>query len=255
MPYFLVASGELPKDGGNPTLLYAYGGFQVSMRPSYSGTVGTSWLERGGVYVLANIRGGGEFGPAWHRAALKENRQRAYDDFIAVAEDLVARKVTQPSKLGIMGGSNGGLLVGAAMTQRPDLFGAVVCQVPLLDMKRYSQLLAGASWMDEYGDPSDPVAWEWIKTWSPYHNLREGVDYPRVFFRTSTRDDRVHPGHARKMAAAMLAMGEPVDYWENIEGGHGGAADNKQRAFASALEWTWLAQRLGLDAIEETTGD
>jgi prolyl oligopeptidase len=255
VPYFLVGRADLPRNGKNPTLLYGYGGFQVSQTPGYSATTGTGWLERGGVYVVANIRGGGEFGPDWHRAALKQHRQRAFDDFIAVAEDLIARKITTPEKLGIMGGSNGGLLVGAVMTQRPDLFGAVVCLVPLLDMQRYSLLLAGASWIDEYGDPADPVAWEWIKTWSPYHNLREGVEYPKVLFRTSTRDDRVHPGHARKMAAKMLAAGHDVDYWENIEGGHGGAADNRQRAFASALDWTWLGQQLGLDEVEPAAVD
>lgn len=255
VPYFLVGRADLPRNGKNPTLLYGYGGFQVSQTPGYSATTGAGWLERGGVYVVANIRGGGEFGPDWHRAALKQNRQRAFDDFIAVAEDLIARRITTPEKLGIMGGSNGGLLVGAVMTQRPDLFGAVVCLVPLLDMQRYSLLLAGASWIDEYGDPADPIAWEWIKAWSPYHNLREGVDYPKVLFRTSTRDDRVHPGHARKMAAKMLAAGHDVDYWENIEGGHGGAADNRQRAFASALDWTWLGQQLGLNEVEPAAVD
>ena len=180
------------------------------MQPSYSGTSGSSWVERGGVWVLANIRGGGEFGPAWHQAALKGNRQKAFDDFIAVAEDLIARKITSPEHLGIMGGSNGGLLVGAVFTQRPELFGAVVCQVPLLDMKRYHTLLAGASWMAEYGNPDNPDDWAYIKEWSPYQNVKKDVDYPEVFFYTSTRDDRVHPAHARKMVRKMTDMNKPV---------------------------------------------
>jgi prolyl oligopeptidase len=194
--------------------------------------------------VLANIRGGGEFGPDWHKAAIRENKQRSYDDFIAVAEDLVARKITSPRHLGIEGGSNGGLLMGAMFTQRPDLFGAVVCQVPLLDMRRYHQLLAGASWMAEYGDPDKPDDWAFISRYSPYQNLRAGTTYPRVLFTTSTRDDRVHPGHARKMAARMLAQGHDVLYYENIEGGHGGAADNEQKAHIQALELSYLWQQL-----------
>jgi prolyl oligopeptidase len=252
IPYFLVTRKDAPA-GPRPTLLYGYGGFEVSMTPSYATTMGPAWLEQGGTYVLANIRGGGEFGPAWHQAALREKRHKAFEDFIAVGEDLVARGITEPKRLGIMGGSNGGLLVGAAMTQRPDLFGAVVCQVPLLDMLRYSQLLAGASWIDEYGDPADPKAWDWIKTWSPYQQLKPGTAYPHMLLRTSTRDDRVHPGHARKMAAKLRELGQPVDYWENIEGGHGGAADNRQRAFATALDWTWLAQRLELGKVVTAT--
>jgi prolyl oligopeptidase len=197
------------------------------------------------VLVVANIRGGGEFGPAWHQAAVGEHKQRSYDDFIAVAEDLVRSKVTRPERLGIMGGSNGGLLVGAAMTQRPDLFGAVVCQVPLLDMQRYHRLLAGASWMAEYGDPDQPEQWAWIKQFSPYQNVRTDVRYPRALFTTSTRDDRVHPGHARKMVAKLEALGHPVLYFENIEGGHGGAADNTQRAHLQALEFAYLWAQLG----------
>jgi prolyl oligopeptidase len=203
IPYFQVSRKSLFLDGKNPTLLYGYGGFGVSLLPHYSPSVGAAWLERGGVYVVANIRGGHEFGPIWHYAARKENRQRAYDDFIAVAEDLIARKVTSPKHLGIQGGSNGGLLVGVMFTQRPDLFKAVVCQMPLLDMKRFHKLLAGASWMDEYGDPGKPEEWTYISQYSPYQKVVKDQQYPRVLFMTSTRDDRVHPGHARKMFAKM----------------------------------------------------
>jgi prolyl oligopeptidase len=244
IPYFQVARANLALDGKNPTLLYGYGGFEVSEVPAYSGGVGAAWLEKGGVYVVANIRGGGEFGPRWHKAALKADRHRAYEDFIAVAEDLVQRKVTTAPHLGIRGGSNGGLLMGNMLTMRPDLFGAIVCQVPLLDMRRYHTLLAGASWMGEYGNPDDPKEWEFIRTFSPYHNLKEGVKYPPTFFMTSTRDDRVHPGHARKMTARMLDAKQDVLYYENIEGGHGGAANNKQSAHMNALAYTFLWQRL-----------
>ena len=244
IPYFQVARRGLALDGRNPTLLYGYGGFEVSLLPGYSATVGAGWLEQGGVYVVANIRGGGEFGPRWHKAALKADRHKAYEDFVAVGEDLVRRKLTSTPKLGIQGGSNGGLLMGNMLTLRPDLWGAVVCQVPLLDMRRYHTLLAGASWMGEYGDPDDPQQWEFIKTFSPYHNLKDGVKYPPTLFTTSTRDDRVHPGHARKMAARMLEAGQDVTYYENVEGGHGGAADNKQQAYMSALAYTFLWQRL-----------
>jgi prolyl oligopeptidase len=245
IPYFLVSRTGLAMDGKNPTLLYGYGGFEIPMLPGYSPGLGASWLERGGTYALANIRGGGEFGPRWHEAARKEHRQRAYDDFIAVAEDLHRRKVTSPQHLGIQGGSNGGLLMGVMLTQRPDLFGAVVCQVPLLDMRRYHKLLAGASWMDEYGDPDQPEQWAYLKQFSPYQNVRSDRKYPRVLFTTSTRDDRVHPGHARKMVARMKEQGHDVLYYENIEGGHGGAADNKQAAFMQALAYTFLWKQLG----------
>lgn len=244
VPYFQVSRKVMKLDGANPTLLYGYGGFNISMTPGYAPTIGAGWLERGGVYVLANIRGGGEFGPKWHYAARKENRQRAYDDFIAVAEDLVKRKVTSPKHLGIQGGSNGGLLMGAMLTQRPDLFGAVVCQVPLLDMKRFNRLLAGASWMDEYGDPDKPEQWAYIQKYSPYQNVRKDQKYPRVLFTTSTRDDRVHPGHARKMVARMKEQGHDVLYYENIEGGHGGAANNEQAAYMRALAYTFLLKQL-----------
>lgn len=245
VPYFVIWPRGAKADGDNPTLLYGYGGFEVPMTPYYSGTQGRAWTTRGGVFVLANIRGGGEFGPGWHQAALKRDRQRSFDDFIAVAEDLLATKVTQPSRLGIMGGSNGGLLVGAVMVQRPELFGAVVCQVPLLDMRRYHKLLAGASWMAEYGDPDDPGDWAALARYSPYQNLRAGQRMPRALFTTSTRDDRVHPGHARKMAARMREQGHAPLYWENIEGGHGGAADNAQRAQMMALEYSFLWRTLG----------
>lgn len=244
VPYFVVRDRATRLDGSNPTVLYGYGGFEVSLKPFYSGVTGAAWLSQGGVYVLANIRGGGEFGPRWHQAALKEQRQRAFDDFIAVAEDLIARKLTSPPHLGIMGGSNGGLLVGAALTQRPELFGAVVCQVPLLDMRRYSKLLAGASWMGEYGDPDDQAQWEFIRRYSPYHNVAADQRYPRVLFTTSTRDDRVHPGHARKMVARMQDQGHDVLYWENMEGGHAGAANNDQQAQMWALTYTFLLRQL-----------
>ena len=244
VPYFVIWPKDAKADGANPTLLYGYGGFEVSMQPWYSGGFGTAWYRQGGVLVVANIRGGGEFGPAWHQAAVKADKQKSYDDFIAVAEDLVRRKITSPRHLGIEGGSNGGLLVGATFVQRPDLFNAVVCQVPLLDMKRYHKLLAGASWMAEYGNPDDAAEWAFISKYSPYQNVKSGVKYPKVLFTTSTRDDRVHPGHARKMAARMIAQGHDLLYYENIEGGHGGAADNFQRADLQALEFSYLWQQL-----------
>jgi prolyl oligopeptidase len=244
VPYFVVMAKDIKLDGSNPTLLYAYGGFEVSRLPAYSATVGKNWLEQGGVYVLANIRGGGEYGPAWHQAALKQNRHKAFEDFEAIAEDLIARKITTSQHLGIQGGSNGGLLMGAAFTRRPDLYNAVVCQVPLLDMKRYNKLLAGASWMGEYGNPDIENEWQYINTYSPYHNLKQGVKYPKVFFTTSTRDDRVHPAHARKMVAKMEDMGIDVLYYENIEGGHAGAADNTQAAELISMVYAYLMQQL-----------
>jgi len=244
IPYFQVSRNNLELNAKSPTLLYGYGGFEISMTPGYQASTGAAWLEAGGVYVVANIRGGGEFGPTWHQAALKQNRHKAYDDFIAVAEDLIRRKVTSPEHLGIMGGSNGGLLMGNMLTRRPDLFRAIVCQVPLLDMQRYNKLLAGASWMGEYGNPDVPQEWEFIRTFSPYHNVHKGTKYPRTLFTTSTRDDRVHPGHARKMVAKMKDQGHDILYYENIEGGHGGAADNKQAAFMSALAYTFLRRQL-----------
>jgi len=244
VPYFEVSRSELKLDGSNPTLLYGYGGFEIPLVPAYQPLVGAGWLERGGVYVVANIRGGGEFGPRWHQAALKANRHRAYEDFAAVGEDLVRRKVTAPRHLGAMGGSNGGLLMGNMLTLYPDRFGAIVCQVPLLDMQRYHKLLAGASWVAEFGNPDDPTDWEFVKTFSPYHNLKPQGQYPPTLFTTSTRDDRVHPGHARKMVARMKEQGHRVSYYENIEGGHGGAADNPQTAYMWALAYTFLWNEL-----------
>lgn len=246
VPYFQIAPKGMKLDGNNPTLLYGYGGFEISMQPHYSGSVGRAWLERGGVYVVANIRGGGEYGPRWHKAALKANRPRAYEDFAAVAADLTERGVTSPARLGAEGGSNGGLLVGNMLTTYPQLFGAIVCEVPLLDMKRYTHLAAGASWIAEYGDPDKPEEWAFIKTFSPYQNVREGATYPPVLFYTATSDDRVGPVQARKMAAKMQAMGyENVWFYENTEGGHGAAADNKQSAFMHALAYDFLWAQLG----------
>ncbi len=244
VPYFMVAGDNIELDGTNPTLLYGYGGFEISLTPNYSAGVGRAWTSPGGVYVVANIRGGGEYGPRWHQAALKENRLRAYEDFAAVGEDLIARGVTSKNHLGIQGGSNGGLLVGNMVAMYPDLFQVAVCQVPLLDMRRYHLLLAGASWMAEYGNPDTENEWEFIQKFSPYQNIRESTTYPPVLFMTSTRDDRVHPGHARKMMALMEAQGHDVSYYENIEGGHGGAANNKQRAYMQALAYSYLRERL-----------
>lgn len=244
VPYFVITAKNVVYDGTNPTLLYGYGGFEVSLEPYYSGTMGNAWLENGGVYVLSNIRGGGEYGPKWHQAGLKENRQTVYNDFHAIAEDLIAKEITSSKHLGIMGGSNGGLLMGVAFTQRPDLYSAVVCQVPLLDMKRFNKLLAGASWMGEYGDPDIAEEWEFIKRYSPYHNLKTGMKYPEVFFTTSTRDDRVHPAHARKMAAKMIDMGYTVYYNESTEGGHAGSITNEQKAKSVAMEYTYLLSKL-----------
>ena len=247
IPYFVVRREDLVHDGTAPTLLYGYGGFEISRNPAYYAVWGKLWAERGGVFVMACIRGGGEFGPRWHQAALREKRQVSYDDFYAIAEDLIARRITSAPHLGIMGGSQGGLLVGVAMTQRPELYGAVVCQVPLLDMLRYAKLLAGASWAEEYGDPADPAMREAILRWSPYQNVRPGVEYPSVLFVTSTKDDRVHPGHARKMAARLLDAGAPVAYHENIEGGHSASANRLQRARRNALEFVFLSRTLGLE--------
>ncbi len=244
VPYFVVHRADIPLDGTTPTLLYGYGGFEVSLRPSYSGNIGRLWLEQGGAYALANIRGGGEFGPKWHQAGLKQNRQRIYDDFIAIGEDLIDRKITSQEHLGIMGGSNGGLLMGVMLTQRPDLWNAVVIQVPLLDMLRYHKLLAGASWVDEYGDPEIAEERAFLETISPYHNFDETADYPTPFFVTSTKDDRVHPGHARKMAKLFQSAEKPFLYYENIDGGHSAAANQKERARRTALEFTYLSEQL-----------
>jgi len=245
IPYFEV--GPAGPDGPRPTLLGGYGGFEVPRIAAYAPALGRAWLSRGGTYVLANIRGGGEYGPRWHQAGLRERRPRVYEDFEAVARDLVDRGVTTPGQLGCSGGSNGGLLVGNAYVRTPELWGAVVCQVPLLDMRRYHLLLAGASWMAEYGDPDDPDDWAFLRTWSPYHLIDPDAAHPPLLLTTSTRDDRVHPGHARKMAARLLALGKDVTYWENVEGGHGGAADAAQQATMQALQYVFLGRHLGLD--------
>jgi prolyl oligopeptidase len=243
IPYFLV--GHRGSTGPGPTLLSGYGGFENSSTPGYGGILGRLWLARGGTYVLANIRGGGEYGPAWHTQAMRENRHRVYEDFAAVARDLVARGITTVSQLGAQGGSNGGLLMGVMLTRYPELFGALVCQVPLLDMKRFHLLLAGASWVAEYGDPDNPDDWAFMAEFSPYQNISADAHYPALLITTSTRDDRVHPGHARKMTAALEAAGHRVRYYENIEGGHAGAADNAQIAFNSALGYSFLWKVLG----------
>ena len=245
IPYFVVRQKGIAMDSHNPTLLYGYGGFQVSMNPVYSATRGKLWIERGGVYVHTNIRGGGEFGPTWHQAGLKTNRQCIYDDFTAIAQDLIDRQITSPKHLAIEGGSNGGLLVGVMLTQRPDLFSAVICTVPLLDMKRYHLLLAGASWVGEYGHPDDPVEGTFLKSISPYHNVHADKQYPEVFFVTSTKDDRVHPGHARKMAARFEDLGHDFIYYENIDGGHSAAANLQETARRVALQYTFLFEKLG----------
>ncbi|WP_225842382.1 prolyl oligopeptidase family serine peptidase [Streptomyces albus] len=242
VPYFVV--GPERQEGPAPTLLYGYGGFEVSLTPSHSSVTGRAWLERGGTYVVANIRGGGEYGPDWHRAALGAHRDLAFDDFAAVAKDLVARGITTAGRLGIMGGSNGGLLMGVMLTRHPELFGAVVAEVPLLDMLRYHRLLAGASWTAEYGDPDDPGAREHLLRWSPYHNLDPARGCPPVLLTTSTRDDRVHPGHARKMAALLREKGLPVRYFENTGGGHSGASDHEQASFVEAVVHTFLWRTL-----------
>lgn len=244
VPYFIVHAKDMPLDGSTPTLLYGYGGFEISLRPSYLGGINRLWLKEGGAYVVANIRGGGEYGPKWHQAALNDKRQNAYDDFISVAEDLIKTGVTSPKKLGIRGGSNGGLLMGVMFTQRPDLFEAVICAVPLLDMMRYHLLLAGASWVGEYGDPEIAEEREWIRQYSPYQNVHSDGTYPEVFFYTSTKDDRVHPGHARKMAKMMTDMGHNILYYENTEGGHSAAANLKQSAHSAALQMVYLMQKL-----------
>lgn len=244
IPYFIVHRDDIALDGSNPTLLYGYGGFEIPMTPGYAALTGKLWLERGGVYVVANIRGGGEFGPSWHQAALATQRQVAFDDFIAVAEDLIARGVTSPRRLGVMGGSNGGLLVGAMYTQRPDLFRAVVCAVPLLDMLRFHLLLAGASWVGEYGDPDKPQERAFLQSISPYHNVQADGDYPHIFFLTSTKDDRVHPGHARKMAALLEEHGHRFSYYENIDGGHAAAANLQEAAKRTALQYMFLTREL-----------
>ncbi|WP_247119187.1 prolyl oligopeptidase family serine peptidase [Kordiimonas marina] len=244
VPYFVIRPKNVPMDGSTPTILYGYGGFEIALTPSYMNGLGKLWLEEGGAYVIANIRGGGEYGPKWHQAALKSHRQRAYDDFIAVGEDLIHSGLTSTPHLGISGRSNGGLLMGVMTTERPDLWNAVICGSPLLDMLRFNKLLAGASWMGEYGNPDIPAERAWIEKYSPYQNVKADVKYPEVFFYTSTKDDRVHPGHARKMAHKMIDMGKPVLYYENTEGGHSAAANLKQRALTDALETVFMLKKL-----------
>ncbi|MFV0495924.1 prolyl oligopeptidase family serine peptidase [Mycobacterium sp.] len=253
IPYFLVRPAG--PEGPKPTLLYGYGGFETCNTPGYSGVLGRLWLARGGSYVLANIRGGGEYGPDWHTRAIREGRHKVAEDFAAVADDLVRRGITTVSQLGAQGGSNGGLLMGIMLTSYPDKFGALVCNVPLLDMKRYHLLLAGASWVAEYGDPDDPDDWAFISEYSPYQNISPDRNYPPILLTTSTRDDRVHPGHARKMTAALEAAGHRVWYYENIEGGHGGAADNEQLAFKSALSYSFLWRMLNPGGTPDAGGN
>ena len=243
IPYFVVGSRDAA--GPGPTLLGGYGGFESSMTPGYGGVLGRLWLARGGTYAMANIRGGGEYGPGWHTQAMREGRHKVAEDFAAVATDLVDRGITTVEQLGAQGGSNGGLLMGVMLTKYPEKFGALVCDVPLLDMKRYHLLLAGASWVAEYGDPDNPDDWEFISEYSPYQNISATRRYPQVLFTTSTRDDRVHPGHARKMVAALQDAGHQVWLYENIEGGHAGAADNEQAAFKAALSYSFLWRTLG----------
>jgi prolyl oligopeptidase len=244
IPYFIVHPRDMKDDGTNPVLLDAYGGFQISMTPEYSPNIGKLWLDHGGVYVMANIRGGGEFGPAWHEAGLKTHRQRIYDDFAAVGEDLIARRITSPQHLGIMGGSNGGLLMGVEMTQHPDLWNAIVIQVPLLDMLRFEHIDAGASWTGEYGSVSNPAERAFLASISPYNQLKPGVKYPEPFIFTTTKDDRVGPQHARKFAAKMEEFHEPFLYDEIIEGGHAAGANLAEQAKTWALTYTYLTSKL-----------
>ncbi len=244
VPYFVVRRKDIRYDGNNPTILTAYGGFQVPMTPNYAATMGKLWLERGGVYVLANIRGGGEFGPAWHEAGLKTHRQRIYDDFAAVGQDLVKRKITSPRRLGIQGGSNGGLLMGVEMTQHPGMWNAVDIAVPLLDMLGFEHIAAGASWVGEYGSVSNPQERAFLASISPYNQLKPDVKYPEPLIWTTTKDDRVGPVHARKFAAKMEEFKEPFFYREIIEGGHGSGADLKERAETNAVEYTYFTRKL-----------
>jgi len=264
VPYFVMHRTDAPLDGTNPTLLDGYGGFEISLTPAYSAGVGSGWLEHGGIKVIANIRGGGEFGPAWHQSALKAHRHRCFEDFEAVGQDLITRGFCTPATLACIGGSNGGLLTGNMLTREgAALFGAIVCQVPLLDMQRYHKLLAGASWVAEYGNPDDPEEWAFLQNHSPYQRLQtvclaEGSTWtcPNILFTTSTKDDRVHPGHARKMVKALSdipAAADKVLYWENIEGGHGGAADNKQRAYMWALSYMFLWNTIGAAKRERSS--
>ncbi len=244
IPYFVVHPKGMPLDGSTPTLLNGYGGFQVPQLPGYSAALGRLWLEQGNAYVVANIRGGGEFGPSWHQTAIRETKQRTWDDFIAVAEDVIRRGISSPRRLGVVGGSQGGLLVGTAITQRPELFNAAIVQVPLFDMLRYHLIGAGASWTGEYGDPRVPGERKWLEAYSPYQKLVAGKKFPTPFYITSTADDRVTPVHARKAAARMKEIGAPYYYFENLEGGHAAAANNPEKAHNVALEYIYATQRL-----------
>lgn len=255
IPYSVIHSKEMKLDGTSPTLLYAYGGFEVSILPEYSGVRGKFWLEKGGVWVDANIRGGDEFGPAWHQAGLKEKRQTVYDDFFAVAEDLIKRKITTPKKLGCWGGSNGGLLMGVAYTQRPELFNAVVCDNPLLDMLNYHTMLAGNSWMAEYGDPEDPKIRAFLRGYSPYHNVKPDKNYPQIFITTNIKDDRVHPSHARKMVDKLLTMGHPVTYFEGNSGGHSGGENLEHHAEITSMRYDFLRKQLMQNKLECVEAD
>jgi prolyl oligopeptidase len=244
VPYFLIRPRTMRYDGSTPTLLYGYGGFQVSQVPNYSGTMGRLWLEQGNAYVVANLRGGGEFGPDWHQTAQLANKQRTWDDYIAVAEDLIRRRITSPRRLGVIGGSQGGLLVGTAITQRPELFNAAIIQVPLFDMLRYHLIGAGASWIGEYGDPRIAEQRTWLEGYSPYQRLTPGRTYPTPFIHTSTADDRVHPAHGRKAAARLAQLGQPYFYYENMEGGHAAAANLRENARRIAMEFVYSTKRL-----------
>lgn len=245
IPYFQISAKGLALTGDNPTLLYGYGGFEVSLSPYYLGAMGETWLQKGGVFVVANIRGGGEYGPLWHQAALKQHRHRAYEDFAAVAKDLIARRVTCPKRLAAQGGSNGGLLIGNMLTDYPELFGALVCQVPLLDMRNYHRWLAGASWVAEYGDPENAEEWQWLQNYSPFDKVRADKHYPPTLFTTGTQDDRVSPAHARKMVAHMQQQGhDNVWLYEETEAGHGSSPENSQRAFQRAMKEEFLWQML-----------
>jgi prolyl oligopeptidase len=244
IPYFVTRPKNLAMDGTGPTILFGYGGFQASFPPAYKPEMGKLWLENGGVFVQANIRGGGEFGPQWHQAALRENRQRAFDDFAAVARDLEQRRITSPRHLGIYGRSNGGVLTSVSITQHPELFNAAVIESPLIDMLRYQELPAGASWMGEYGDPRIPGDAEFIARYSAYQQLRPEVKYPRVYITTNTRDDRVHPGHARKFAARLGDQGHDYLYFEDTAGGHSNDADPVANARRWARHYVYLSQQL-----------
>jgi len=254
IPYFIVKPEGMEMDGSTATLMSGYGGFQIPRLPGYLGSTGKLWLEKGGAYVLANLRGGGEFGPNWHQTAIRENKQRTWDDFIAVGQDLVDKGFTSPEHLGIQGGSQGGLLVGTAITQRPDLFNAAIVAIPLFDMLRYHLIGRGASWIGEYGDPRIAEQRAWIEGYSPYQKIAEGVDYPTPFLWASTADDRTHPAHARKGAAKLKELGQPYYYFEDMTGGHSGGVDNEQRAKLQALQYVYLMQQLMDQSADDQSG-